>query len=60
MKIELIPHLNAIAKIMKMKQMPNGLYKGEYGTIFRRTNYGYMPEYNFGMDTEGKQKPFMK
>jgi len=35
-------------------------YRGEYGTLFRRTDFGYIPESYFNRDLEGKAKPFHK
>lgn len=56
MKIELISHLNEIAKIMKMTKINERQYKGEYGQLFRRTDFGYIPESHFNRDLQGKEK----
>lgn len=43
MKQEITPHLEAIASIMKMTKVNNEFYYGEHGTLFKATNFGFMP-----------------
>lgn len=56
MKAELEPHLEAIAKVMKMTKINDKHYRGEYGQIFRKTNFGFIPESHFTRDIDGNIK----
>lgn len=42
MKKELIPHLEAIADIMNMTKINERYYKGEHGTLFKMTSFGFV------------------
>jgi hypothetical protein len=42
MKVEIIPHIEAIASIMKMTRVNDEFYYGEHKTLFRATNFGFV------------------
>lgn len=42
MKAELIPHLEAISVIMNMTKINERYYKGEHGTLFKMTHFGFV------------------
>lgn len=41
MKQEIIPHVEAIASIMKMSKVNDEFYYGENKTLFKATNFGF-------------------
>lgn len=41
MKTEIIPHIEAIASIMKMTKVNDEFYYGEHKTLFKATNFGF-------------------